>query len=140
MKTRTFGLAACLALFGASRSGAGDIALDADAAAKGAVIYARYCVACHGLSGRGDGSLSKDLRVRVPDLTEMANRSSGRYPYDRVVRIISTAEIVRGHGTVDMPAWGDAFKRTGGTGEDSIEAAVRDLAHHLWSIQKPPRR
>jgi hypothetical protein len=70
----------------------------------------------------------------------MANRNAGRYPFDRVTRIITTAEIVRGHGTVEMPAWGDAFKRTRGTGEESIEAAIRDLNHYLWSLQKPPVR
>jgi mono/diheme cytochrome c family protein len=119
---------------------ASEVALDTAAAAKGQVTFGRYCVSCHGAAGKGDGSISGDLRVPVPDLTEMANRNAGKYPFDRVTRIITTAEIVRGHGTVEMPAWGDAFKRTRGTDEPTVEAAIRDLNHYIWSLQNPPRK
>jgi mono/diheme cytochrome c family protein len=120
-------------------AGAADNALDAGAAAKGQITYARYCVPCHGPTGKADGPLAADLRVPVPDLTSLAARSRGSFPYDRVVRIVKSGENVRGHGTADMPAWGDAFKRTRGTDEDSVEAAVRNLAHYLWSIQPPAK-
>lgn len=119
---------------------AGDLALDQAAAHKGEITYSRYCVACHGAGGKGDGPLSHDLRVPVPDVTEMANRNAGKYPYDRVSRIVSTAEIVRGHGTVEMPAWGDAFKKTKGTEEATVDAAIRNLNHYIWSLQKPPKK
>ena len=119
---------------------AGDQALDTAAAAKGQVTFTRFCVSCHGPAGKGDGSIAGDLRVPVPDLTEMANRNAGKYPYDRVTRVITTAELVRGHGTVEMPAWGDVFKKTRGTDEATIEAAIRDLNHYIWSLQKPPRK
>jgi len=118
---------------------AADTALDAAAASKGQVTYERYCVACHGTTGQGDGSLAPDLRVPVPDLTTLRTRSGGAYPSDRVMRIIKSGEVVRGHGTVDMPAWGDAFKKTKGTEEASVDAAVRNLTHYLQSIQKPAR-
>jgi mono/diheme cytochrome c family protein len=118
---------------------AAESAVDAAAAAKGQVTYTRYCVACHGTAGKGDGSLAPDLRVPVPDLTSLTSRSGGSYPYDRVVRIIKSGEVVRGHGTVDMPAWGDAFKMTKGTEEASADAAVRNLTHYIHSIQKPAR-
>jgi mono/diheme cytochrome c family protein len=119
---------------------AGEVALDTVAAAKGQVTFTRFCVSCHGPAGKGDGSIAGDLRVPVPDLTEMANRNGGKYPYDRVTRVIATAELVRGHGTVEMPAWGDVFKKTRGTDEATIEAAIRDLNHYIWSLQKPPRQ
>jgi mono/diheme cytochrome c family protein len=119
---------------------AGDLALDKEAAAKGAITYQRFCVSCHGRAGKGDGPLSHDLRVAVPKLTDMATRNAGKYPYDRVTRIVTTAEIVRGHGTVEMPAWGDAFRRTEGTGEATIEAAIRDINHYLWTLQEEPKK
>ncbi len=124
------GLALCFAAFAA------DKAVDSAAAEKGQVTYTRYCVACHGPTGKGDGSLAPDLRISVPDLTHMSARSGGSYPYERVVRIIKSGEVVRGHGTVDMPAWGDAFKKTTGTEEATVDAAVRNLTHYLHSIQK----
>lgn len=110
------------------------------AAAKGKITYARYCVACHGPNGKGDGTLAGDLRVQVPDLTGMAKRAGGEYPFERVVRVVTSGEIVRGHGSADMPAWGDVFKKTRGTGEDSSDAAVRNLSHYLGSIQEPAKQ
>lgn len=127
------GLAFSAAAFAAER------ALDPAAAEKGRMTYTRYCVACHGTTGKGDGSLAGDLSVAVPDLTSMTTRSGGSYPYDRVVRIIKSGEVVRGHGTADMPAWGDAFKKTQGTEEATVDAAVRNLTHFLRSIQKPAK-
>jgi len=77
--------------------------------------------------------------VPVPDLTTLARRNKGSYPFDRVVSLIDGRKTVRGHGTSDMPAWGDAFKRTEGTEAPSPEAAVRNLAHYIWSLQAAAR-
>jgi mono/diheme cytochrome c family protein len=108
--------------------------LDQRAAAEGGTTYARYCVSCHGPKGKGDGPLAKDLRVPVPDLTTLSTRSGGTFPYDRVVRIVTKGNEVRGHGSDDMPAWGTAFRRTEGT-EAPVDEAIRKLAHYLWSLQ-----
>jgi mono/diheme cytochrome c family protein len=104
--------------------------------AKGRIVYVRYCVSCHGKEARGDGPLAKDLRVPVPDLTTLAARSGGAYPLDRVVRIVSRGNEVRGHGTADMPAWGPAFNRTNGI-EAPVDEAIRNLARYLGSVQRP---
>jgi mono/diheme cytochrome c family protein len=109
---------------------------DAAAAAKGEVTYERYCVSCHGPSGRADGPLAADLRVSVPDLTTLAERSGGAYPYDRVVRAIAHGEALRGHATADMPAWGEVFKNTEGTEDKNVDAAIGRLAQHLWMLQR----
>src|SRR5574341_976560 len=109
-------------------------------AAKGKVAYVRYCVSCHGPGGRADGPLAADLAVSVPDLTTLAERSGGAYPYDRVVRIVTQGETLRGHGNADMPAWGDAFKKTSGTGAPTVEAAIRNLTHYIWSLQREPKK
>lgn len=109
---------------------------DPAAAAKGAVVYVRYCVSCHGPGARGDGPLAADLRVTVPDMTTLAARNGGRFPEARVERIIQSGEVLRGHGTADMPAWGDAFKRTEGTGASTPQEAIRNLTQYLWSLQR----
>jgi hypothetical protein len=54
-----------------------------------------------------------------------------------VRRIIQSGEALRGHGTPDMPAWGDAFKRTEGTDARTPDEAIRNLTHYLWSLQRP---
>lgn len=112
---------------------------DPAAAAKGAVVYVRYCVSCHGPAARGDGPLAADLRVPVPDVTTLAARSGGRFPEDRVRRIIQSGELLRGHGTPDMPAWGDAFERTGGIDAPTPAEAIHNLTHYLWSLQQPAK-
>ena len=112
---------------------------DAAAAAKGRVTYGRYCVSCHGPQAKGDGPLARDLRVSVPDLTTLAQRNGGKFPSERVVQVIQGGETVRGHGTADMPAWGDAFKKTKGTGEATVDAAIRNLSQYLRTLQQPAR-
>jgi len=112
---------------------------DVRAAAKGKTSYVRYCVSCHGKEAKGDGPLASDLRVAVPDLTTLAARNEGKYPFDRVVRIIENGEALRGHGTADMPAWGDVFKKTKGTEEATVNAAIRSLSHYIWSLQPPAK-
>ena len=69
----------------------------------------------------------------------LAARNDRKYPYDRVVKIIESGEPLRAHGTPDMPAWGDVFKKTKGTGEATISAAIRNLSHYLWSVQQPAK-
>ena len=109
---------------------------DASAAAKGAIVYVRYCVSCHGKGARGDGPLAADLQVAVPDMTTLAARSGGSFPEARVQRIIQSGEALRGHGTPDMPAWGDAFRKTEGTDARTPDEAIRNLTHYLWSLQR----
>ena len=109
---------------------------DPRAVVRGRTTYLRYCVSCHGAEGHGDGPVAPDLRVPVPDLATLAERNGGSYPYGRVVRIITSGEVVRAHGTEDMPAWGEAFKKTKGTSEHSVDAAIRNLAHYIWALQR----
>lgn len=113
---------------------------DAAAAASGRTTYGRYCTSCHGTTARGDGPLANDLRVPVPDLTTLAARNGGQYPFERVVRIIGSGGELRGHGSRDMPAWGDAFKRTKGIAAPTADAAIRNLAQYIASLQRQPRK
>lgn len=131
-------LAACAAVLLAAAPPARAAGPDMAAAARGKTTYVRYCVACHGPEGRGDGPLARDLAVAVPDLTTAFK--SETFPLDRVKRVISVGEPLRGHGSPDMPAWGDAFKKTAGIGAPTVDAAIHNLAHYLWSLQKPPAK
>ena len=72
----------------------------------------------------------------VPDLTTIAARSGGKFPAERVQKIIASGENLRGHGSADMPAWGDVFKRTTGLDGATPDQAIRNLTHYLWSLQR----
>jgi mono/diheme cytochrome c family protein len=108
---------------------------DPTAASKGGLIYQRYCTSCHGLTARGDGPVAPSLRTRVPDLTTIAVRHHGRYPFERVVRVIEGRQTARVSASADMPAWAEVFGKTRGTETASPEVAINDLAHYLWSLQ-----
>ena len=42
----------------------------APSVSRGAPLYAQNCIACHGVSGRGDGPIAGKLSIRPADLTE----------------------------------------------------------------------
>lgn len=73
-------------------------------------MYLRYCSSCHGREGRGNGPVSRDLKVKVPDLTLLAKKHKGVYPLDDVMATIDGRRLVRGHGDREMPVWGENFR------------------------------
>ena len=103
----------------------------------GAGVFRAYCASCHGTSAEGDGEIARYLKVTPADLTRIAEREGGDFPYEQVVKIIDGRQGVKGHGRGEMPVWGDAFAVTsGGRSEEQIQEKIRQLAHYLWSIQK----
>jgi mono/diheme cytochrome c family protein len=109
---------------------------DPAAAAKGRIIYVRYCASCHGTEGRGDGPIAPDLRVVPTDLTRLAAKAGGRFPFEDVRRSIDGRQTTRGHGSPDMPVWGEVFPRTSGTDSPDTESATWRIAQYLWTIQE----
>ena len=106
------------------------------AAAAGGESFKTYCGSCHGLGAKGDGPLANDLRVAPADLTRISERNGGEFPFDNVRKIIDGREKVAGHGSKDMPVWGDAFKTT--DTERQAQERINQLTHFLWSIQIVP--
>lgn len=48
--------------------------LNTSEASAGQNIHLRYCAACHGKEGRGDGPLASSLSRKPPDLTTLVSR------------------------------------------------------------------
>jgi len=118
---------------------AGTVAAADYAELSGKQLFQRYCAACHGTQARGDGPVASSLKVEVPDLTKMARRSAGRFPRDRVVRIVDGRFIIGAHGTRTMPIWGEDFAHLE-TGSPNTEAATRlvieRIADYLAQLQQ----
>lgn len=112
------------------------VAPDAVASAIGQIIYQRYCASCHGTAGKGDGPMARDLKVVPSDLTRLAKANKGIFPFSHVVQVIDGRKTMRGHGTPDMPVWGEIFPKTEGTASPSVETAVARITHYVWSIQQ----
>ena len=77
----------------------------------GKEMYLKYCASCHGNQGKGDGPVSRDLKVKVSDLTLLRSKNKGTYPLDRVMSSIDGSRLVRAHGTRTMPVWGEVFRQ-----------------------------
>lgn len=108
---------------------------DLGEAAAGEVIYMRYCAACHGRSLKGDGPVAPGLVKKPIDLSVLARKNGGVFPWDKVLAGIDGRQSTRMHGTPDMPVWGEIFSITSGTDAPTAESAVKRIAHYVWANQ-----
>jgi len=69
--------------------------------------YERKCAVCHGLNGKGDGPYAIPY---VPDLTTLSKRSKGVFPVQHVYDVIDGTEVLKAHGTRNMPIWGTVYR------------------------------
>jgi len=96
--------------------------------------FVRYCSVCHGLDAKGKGPLAANLKTPPADLTQISKRNNGGFPLGKVADIIRNGGNLSGHGSTDMPAWGEAFRDH----EEPImvSALIFELALFLESIQE----
>jgi mono/diheme cytochrome c family protein len=108
--------------------------------AGGELEYQASCAVCHGVDGRGQGIMSRHLTVQPANLRHLAQQSGGKFPFWEVYRIIEGRGTVPGHGSRDMPVWGDRFRAdAGGNGKTAqTQAAGRILSvvFYLEHIQE----
>jgi mono/diheme cytochrome c family protein len=103
-------------------------------------LFRQHCSSCHGLDAKGLGpmyepnSADKSRRVPPADLTVMSQQNGGKFPEDRVRDAIYNKKLVPGHGTPDMPAWGNVFYNQK-SNPKRLEARVRDLTAYIESLQ-----
>ncbi len=75
----------------------------------GKLEYQMGCAACHGTDGKGGGPVSSQLKAPPPDLTILAKKNNGVFPFNSVYEVIDGRKVVIAHDTRDMPIWGDRF-------------------------------
>ena len=110
-------------------------AQEAEVIAGGELEYQNYCAVCHGTDARGGGMMAKFLTIRPADLTQIATRNGGTFPFWQIYRIIDGGDV-RGHGTRDMPIWGDRFRtQAGGNDPGSRSQAAGRLLGLVFYLQ-----
>lgn len=73
----------------------------------GKLEYESNCIGCHGRAGKGDGPYLLLLAKKEPaDLTTLARRNNGAFPFQRVYEVIDGRQAFQAHGPRDMPIWG----------------------------------
>ena len=77
----------------------------------GMTEYESNCASCHGLTGKGDGPLSRIYLTTPTDLATLARRNGGVFPAQRVYEIIDGRQEVEAHGPRAMPVWGQDYRK-----------------------------
>jgi mono/diheme cytochrome c family protein len=141
----SFRRAACAAIaiaaLGHRASAEDPPAYDPVLAELGAPLFARYCTACHGPEGRGDGPAAASLRTRPADLTAIAKRRGGEFSNGKIAQFIDGRFELPAHGSREMPVWGERFGADvpdSGVGESIARGNIASLVEYLKSIQQPP--
>jgi mono/diheme cytochrome c family protein len=109
----------------------------AENANPGRAAYRKYCSACHGADGAGDGIVSGLMRPKPTNLTELAKQNGGKFPAVRVRDIIDGRTFITAHGESDMPVWGEVFtEEKAATQSDAhVRGKVQLIADYLATIQ-----
>ncbi len=105
-------------------------------AASGSEMYQTYCATCHGTEGKGNGPAAEVLKVPPTDLTAIAQKNGGKYPWLRVAATIRGEQAVAAHGSKDMPVWGHLFWSMSGGHEGQVQQRVANLNKYVESLQK----
>ena len=103
---------------------------------EGRMEYRQNCASCHGQFGIGDGKLADRLRAKPSDLTRIAKRNGGSFPFWKIYTIIAGEQPVRAHQLSTMPIWGHRYRDEEKIGEGPVFLRVLALTHYLESIQE----
>ena len=79
------------------------------AAVDGKTLFHQYCAVCHGVDGKGEGPAAATLKQQPSNLTAISRRNNGKFPEDKMLRILKGDEPLLSHGTQEMPIWGPLF-------------------------------
>ena len=58
------------ALYSGARGGETDV---------GKQMYLKYCASCHGVDGKGNGPVAKQLKIKVIDLTQLRKKTEASF-------------------------------------------------------------
>ena len=104
--------------------------------AAGKQRFERNCGICHGIDGKGGGAFAEILKVDPPDLTVLARRNHGSFPFTDVYNAIDGRNTPLAHGQEGMPIWGDRYKQTVEDGNETlIRGHILELILYLESLQ-----
>jgi mono/diheme cytochrome c family protein len=133
-------IAALLILAGTSRAqsktAAGQGQFHGDLVPTGKAMFKQYCAACHGLDAKGHGPAHATLKVPAADLTTLAKRHGGVFPYDLVTNVLRFGPGFAGHGSSDMPTWSGIFQYMDNYNQAVVQKRIKNLCDFLISLQE----
>jgi mono/diheme cytochrome c family protein len=113
-------------------------ALAADATPQERTLYLKYCGACHGPRGKGDGIAGTFMRPKPADLTQIAKQNGGEFPFERTMQVIDGRRTVRAHGDPNMPVWGEVLSEQteGSARRGVVNGTLTMITDYIRSIQE----
>jgi len=106
---------------------------------QGRTLYLKYCGACHGPAGKGDGIAGTFMRPKPADLTKIAKQNGGEFPLWKTMEVIDGRNTPRAHGDPDMPVWGELFHEQASWDQQqrtAVQQKIRAIAEYLRTIQE----
>lgn len=71
--------------------------------------FGARCATCHGTDAKGGGEIAELFRNPPTDLTTLAERAGGSFPFVDVYYTLARGLEKPGHGASEMPVWGEYF-------------------------------
>lgn len=102
----------------------------------GKKTFEHYCAACHGADARGNGPAAGALKTPPSDLTTLAVRHGGQFPYEYVSDVLRFGKKFSSHGSSDMPIWGPIFSSMEGFDQGRVKKRIKELCDYLASLQQ----
>ena len=124
-----------ISLSAAGETGSKKGAIHGKATPSGRTLFMQHCASCHGDDAKGAGPAALALKKQPPDLTALAKRNHGKFPYDEVFKAIDGDFDVPAHGSREMPTWGPLFLALTDLNAHEAERLTTTLTDYIKSLQ-----
>lgn len=96
--------------------------------------FQQYCALCHGADGRGIGAVTEKTTRPAADLTQIAKRNGGVFPFTKVAGKVLAGGGIAEHAPSSMPAWGKIFAAE----SDPVraKATIFEVTKYVESLQE----
>jgi len=101
----------------------------------GRQMYGSYCAPCHGVDGKGHGTVAFALRTPPTDLTTVAKTNHGVFPDTHIVSVLQFGTSNPAHRTAEMPAWGPILGKMNQSNPQDRLLRISNLSRYLETIQ-----
>ena len=101
--------------------------------ASGQEMFVNYCAVCHRKDGKGTGPAASALKQSPADLTVLAQKNGGKFPFNSCFRRTPWRGECTARGNREMPVWGPVLlaNQSRPYQSTSIHSAVS--VGHLWT-------
>jgi mono/diheme cytochrome c family protein len=110
----------------------------------GEALFGENCAVCHGPAGAGDGQMAEFFAQKPRNLQTLAKENNGAFPFSEVYQSIDGTRAIGGHGSSEMPVWGDLFMveasphtvHPGVDADEIVQGRILALVHYLQTVQQ----